>query len=135
MSAIIICVDSLLLKKQNYVTDLWNRFSILFLIKHWLTNKQLSDLSANFPGYSISGVLAIPDSDFLRGRPNGGVVVIYSNCYNKSVQFIDTDSKRLCAIGFQNNNIMIYFVCVCMPCDINDHDNLSEFDYILSISY
>ena len=118
--------------KIPYVTDLLNRFSILFLIEHWLTNKQLSDLSANFPGYSISGVSDILDCNLLRGRPNGGVAVIYPDCYNKSVQFIDTDSRRLCAIGFQFNNIMIYFFCVYMPCDINDHDNLSEYDAILS---
>ena len=91
---------------------------ILFLIEHWLTNKQLSDLSANFPGYSISGVSAILDCNLLRGRPNGGVAVIYSDCYNKPVQFIDTDSKRLCAIGFQFNNIMIYFFCVYIRCGI-----------------
>ena len=37
--------------KIPYVTDLLNIFSILFLVEHWLTNKQLSDLSANFPEY------------------------------------------------------------------------------------
>ena len=89
-------------------------------------------MSANFPGYSISGVSAILDCNLLRGRPNGGVAVIYPDCYNKSVQFIDTDSRRPCAIGFQFNNIMIHLVCVYMPCDINDHDNLSEYDSILS---
>ena len=118
--------------KIPYVTDLLNRFSILFLIEHWSTNKQLSDLSANFLGYSISGVSAILDGNLLRGRSNGGVAVIYPNCYNKSVQFIDIDSKRLCAIGFQLNNIMIHFFCVYMPCDINNLDNLSEYDSILS---
>ena len=66
--------------KIPYVTDLLNRFSILFLIEHWLTNKQLSDLSASFPGYSISGVSAILDCNLLRGRPNGGVAVIYPDC-------------------------------------------------------
>ena len=88
--------------KIPYVTVLLNRFSILFLIEHWLTNKQLSDLSANFPGYTISGVSAIPDGNLLRGRPNGGggVAVINPDCYNKWVQFIDTDSKRLCAMVF-----------------------------------
>ena len=99
--------------KIPYVTDLLNRFSILFLIEHWLTNIQLADLSANFPGYSISRVSAIPDGNLLRGRPNGGVAVMYPNCYNKSMQFIDTDFKRLCAIGFQFNNIMIlFFLCL-----------------------
>ena len=87
---------------------------------------------ANFPGYSISGVSAIPDGNLLCGRPNGGVAVRYPDCYNKSVQFIDTDSKRLCAIGLQFNNIMIHFFCVYMPCDISDHDNLSVYDSILS---
>ena len=91
-----------------------------------------SDLSANFPGYSISGISAIPDGNLLRSRPNGGVAVIYPDCYNKSVQFIDTDSKRLFAIGFQFNNIMIHFVCVYMPCDINDHDKLLAYDSIFS---
>ena len=51
--------------KIPYVTDLLNRFSILFLIEHWLTNKQLSDLSVNFP--MLSGVSAIPDGNLLRG--------------------------------------------------------------------
>ena len=34
---------------------------MLFLIEHWLTNKELSDLSANFSGYILSGALAIID--------------------------------------------------------------------------
>ena len=103
--------------KIPYVTDLLNRFSILFLIEHWLTNKQLSDLSANFPGYSRSGVSAIPEGNLLRGRPNGAVAVVYPDCCtcNKSVQFINTDFKRLCAIGSQLNNIMIHFsVYICL---------------------
>ena len=101
--------------KIPYVTDLLNRFSILFLIEHWSNNKQLSDLSATFLGFSISGVSATLDGNLLRGRPNRSVAVIYLNCYNKSVQFIDIDSNRLCAIGFQFNNIMIHFsVYICL---------------------
>ena len=80
----------------------------------------------------LSGVSAIPDGNLLRGTPNGGVAVIYPDCYNKWVQFINTDSKRLCAIGFQFNNSMVHFFCVYILCDINDHDNLSEYDSILS---
>ena len=88
-------------------------------------------MSANFAGYSISGVSAIIDCNLLCGRPNGGFADTYPDCYNKPVQFIDTDSKRLCAIGFQFNNIMIYFFCVYIRCGINDHVNLSEYDSIL----
>ena len=40
--------------------------------------------------------------------------------------------KKLCAIGFQFNNIMNYYFCVYIPCDINDHDNLSEYDSTFS---
>ena len=95
-------------------------------------NKQLSDLSANFPGYSISGISAILVATCWVVDPMGVFAVIYPDCYNKSVQFMDADSRRLCAIGFQFNTIMIHFVCVYIPCDINDHDNLSECSSILS---
>ena len=44
--------------KVSYISDLISRFSIVFLVEHWLSNKQLSDLSTHFPGYSIHGVSA-----------------------------------------------------------------------------
>ena len=36
--------------------------------------------------------------------------------------------NKLCAIGFHFIYIMNYYFCVYIPCDINDHDNLSEYD-------
>ena len=117
--------------KVSYIFDLINRFSIVFLVEHWLSNKQLSDLSNHFPGYSIHGVSAINDNVLLHGRPSGGCAVLYPDRYNKNVKLIVTKSNRLCAIGIQSDSILMYYFCVYMPCDINELSHIDEYESIL----
>ena len=102
--------------KVSYISDLISRFSIIvFLVEQRLSNKQLSDLSTHFPGYSIHGVSAINENILLHGRPSGGCAVLYPDCYNKNAELIVTKSNRLCAIGIESNNILMYNFCVYMP--------------------
>ena len=74
--------------KVFYISDLISRFSIVFLVEHWLSNKQLSDLSTHFPRYNIHGVSAINDKVLLHGRPSGCCAVLYPDCYNKNAKLI-----------------------------------------------
>ena len=113
--------------KVSYISDLISSFSIVFLVEHWLSNKQLSDLS----GYSIHAVSAINDNVLLHGRPSGGCAVLYPDCYNKNAKLIVTKSNRLCAIRIESNNKLMYCFCVYMPCDINDLRNIAEYESIL----
>ena len=117
--------------KVSYISDLISSFPIVFLVEHWLSNKQLSDLSTYFPRYSIHAVSAINDNVLLHVRPSGGCAVLYPDCYNKNAKLIVTKSNRLCAIRIESNNKLMYCFCVYMPCDINDLRNIDEYESIL----
>ena len=74
---------------------------------------------------------AINDNVLLHGRPSGGCAVLYPDCYKKNAKLIVTKSNRLCAIGIECNNILMYYFCVYKPCDINDLRNIDEYESIL----
>lgn len=118
--------------KISYVKDLLRQFTIVFLVEHWLTNKQLDDLSVYFTGYSVHGVSALNSQVLLQGRPNGGVAILYPDFLNNSAKYIKTSSNRICAISLEFDSIMIYFFCVYMPCDSNEVNNLKDYESILS---
>ena len=90
--------------KKDYISHLLETSSFLFLQEHWLNNAQLNTFSNAFPGYCIHGVSAIDSSVLLRGRPHGGVLIMFPYTYGSKVTIIQTVSKRLCAIQLKLEN-------------------------------
>ena len=118
--------------KKDYISHLLETSSFLFLQEHWLNNAQLNTFSNAFPGYCIHGVSAIDSSVLLRGRPHGGVLIMFPDTYGSKVTIIQTVSKRLCAIQLKLDNLSILMFCIYLPCDTNDHNLLEEYQSVLS---
>ena len=117
--------------KINYLSDLLKICSILLVQEHWLNNNQLLNVAQYFPGFSVYGISAMDDTKLLKGRPNGGVLMIFPDSLGSNIKYITTTSTRLCAISLQIDDIIVYIFCVYMPCDVNETDNLVVFENVL----
>ena len=118
--------------KIKYVSELLQSYSILLLQEHWMNNKQLSEFGNLFPGYCVHGISAIDDTQLLRGRPKGGVLIIYPDSLGSTVKYITSTSCRLCAMSMQIESFILFIFCLYMPCDINDKENLFEYETLLT---
>ena len=114
--------------KVKYVNDLLKIPSILFFEQLWLSDKQISELSTYFRGYNFHGVSAIDSTVLLRGRPKGGIAVIYPESFGSKLSFIKTESKRLCSISLKIDQILIYFFCAYMSWDCNEIITVMNFN-------
>ena len=100
--------------------------------EHWLNDKQLESFDHLFPCYSVNSKYAMDSSQILRGRPYGGVAIIFPDSLGSSATFIDSKSDRLCALILHIYSIHLYIFCLCMPCDLNDHLSIGEYESVFS---
>ena len=95
--------------KLSYIKYLLDSFNIVMIQEHWLNDKQLESFAYLFPCISVNSKSAMVSSQILRGRPYGGVVIIFPDALVSSATFIDTKSDRLCALGLHIHAIHFYF--------------------------
>ena len=120
--------------------NLFERCDFLLLQEHGLYQSKLGWLSAvgeNIGEHGVKvgihGVSAMDESKPLRGRPNGGAVILWHEALTGIVTPIAWDSKRFCAVKYNTGNLNILIICVYMPCDDWRPDcNLVEFNDILN---
>ena len=74
-------------------------------------------------------------SQILLGRPYGGVSIIFPDSFDSSSTFIDSTSDRLCALSLHIHSIHLFLFCIYMPCDLNDHLSIGEYESVLSDIY
>ena len=117
--------------KVKYINHLLKLSTIVVVEEVWLNSQQIAELSNNFPGYNVHGVSAIDSSVLLKGRPRGGVVIIYPDFLGDEVSFIKTKLNRLCSMSLKIDQLLIYLFCVYMSRDWNEIHNLNEIESIL----
>ena len=86
--------------------------------EHWMSNKQLESFSTLFPGYCVHGISGLDSTQILRGRPKGGVLIIFPDSMGGKIEYLTTNSKRLCAIKIDIDGLLLYTFCVYMPCRV-----------------
>ena len=118
--------------KVDYISALLNKYSLVFIEEHWLSNDQLGDITQHFPGHGMHGVSAINDGVLLQGRPHGGCLVLFHDSLCTSITTMTVSSKRICALCININGFILYIFCVYMPCDVNHVDNLEEYNNVLN---
>ena len=97
--------------KVKYINHLLKLSTIVVIEEVWLNSQQIAELSNNFPGYNVHEVSAIDSSVLLKGRPKGGVVIIYPDFLGDKVSFIKTKSNRLCSMSLKIDQLLIYLFC------------------------
>lgn len=102
---------------------------VVFLQETWhLTNacNHLGHIDSNYLFIECSGV---DSSDtILRGRPSGGVAILYKKSIAGSIIKINTSSKRVCAVILNSKDGLndVLFINVYMPCDTFSNTSCSD---------
>lgn len=92
--------------------------------------EDLSYLSSISEEFSSTGTSAVDTSaGMLRGRPYGGVALLWRHSVFSSVEVVQCDNPRVCAIRIALRDRAILVVSVYMPTD--KAENLTEFTDIL----
>ena len=80
-------------------------------------------------GLAKNGKGAMNETKALRGRPHGGVAILWNSTLANNVVSVQCESKRICAVIVQlPGNANMLRICVYMHCDDNRADgNLNEY--------
>ena len=69
-----------------------NDCDIFCLQQHWLSSKQLFDLSSIHDGFVYAAVSGFGDSEVLAGRPYGGCAILCRANVNMQSDIVETHS-------------------------------------------
>ena len=106
--------------KKQYINKclLDNRTDILLLQETWLLDSQqtiLSGINSKYLYTATSGVSS--RNDVIRGRPAGGVAILWRHEISKYIKVVPTVNKRICCIKICLPQFEFLVVCCYMPCD------------------
>ena len=93
---------------------------MLFIQEHWLSDGQLpilNNLSTSHCSFSVCG---FNSDEVLQGRPYGGCAILWRQGFCHDIVFLDSGSRRVCAIrcSFDFGNVV--FINCYMPYESND---------------
>src|SRR2546425_4534921 len=83
----------------SMLVDLCNSHNIIAFQEHWLRSddlKKLSLINKDFNFYAASGMDRASSEGLLRGRPFGGVGVLFHNSLQSSIKLIGCDNSNRC---------------------------------------
>lgn len=94
--------------------------SLVLLQETWLLSKDahqiLNSVHPDFGHHAVSGVP--DDGTIIHGRPYGGVAILYNKYLAKTIEHVQVDSNRICAIKLIfDNRKDILVICVYLPND------------------
>ncbi|XP_063365982.1 uncharacterized protein LOC134654471 [Cydia amplana] len=103
---------------------------IIALQETWLLPHDLPYLGSIHEGFGHAGTSAVDTAaGILRGRPHGGVALLWRKDICQSVSIIECDSPRLVCIKVTTGGRQLLIMSVYMPVDISE--NLLEFTQCL----
>ena len=98
--------------------ELFDKCDFLLIQEHGLFKSQFDffdKLSDN--GVGRHGTSAMDEREIIRGRPYGGVAIVWHSNLQCKVTPIQNDSKRFCALHVNINSKTLLLICIYMPCD------------------
>lgn len=120
-------------RSVDHIRELCNECTIVALQETWLMPHDIAFLDTIHDQYSSVGTSAIDTSQgVLRGRPYGGVAILWNRTELNNVEVIDDcKNSNVCAIKFNVKNNICLCVSVYMP--QNKIENVPDFTSILSL--
>ncbi|CAF4843312.1 unnamed protein product [Pieris macdunnoughi] len=114
------------------IRDLCRHSDIIALQETWLLPSEISYLGSIEADFGYTGTSAMDTSEgMLRGRPYGGVALLWRRSVFNNVIVLPCNNSRVCAIKIITSDRPIIVVCVYMPTD--SQDNLPVFTDCLSV--
>ncbi|KAJ2937404.1 hypothetical protein O0L34_g19090 [Tuta absoluta] len=122
-------------RSMECIKTLSQRADVLCLQETWLFSHDIPLLGCISDDFGYTGTSAMDTSAGpVRGRPYGGVAILWRKSVFRSVSLIKCESARLVAIKAEvNDNHSIVIMSVYMP--VNHVDNLAEFTSCLGEMY
>ena len=108
---------------------IFSKCDFLCVQEHGLFKSQLGWFYKIERGLGKHGVSAMDENIALKGRPHGGVAILWKSTLSIKVMPLECDSKRVCAVLINlARNVKMLLVSVYMPCDDRRPDgNLTEY--------
>ena len=118
--------------KYDFLSSLLAQSDFLFLQEHWMAEDQVPSLGLLSTSHHCYGVSGFSSNDVLLGRPFGGCAIFWRQGLCSSVKYMETHSRRVCAIrcGFSFGQLLL--MNVYMPYE-KDDDSKAEFLNTLSV--
>lgn len=108
------------------VRDLCRTADIICLQELWLLQEDIPFLSSIHPDFEFTGKSAVDSgAGILRGRPFGGVAVLWRKSLFTSVSVVQCNSVRMTGIKARISDRSLLVLSVYMPTDSSE--NLTEF--------
>lgn len=118
-------------RSVDSVRGLCRSCDIIALQETWLLPDEIPYLGTIDNGFGYTGTSAVDTSSgVLRGRPFGGVALLWKNSVFRQVSVLRSDSARICAIKLATSDRPVIVMSIYMP--TNSLDNLPEFTDCLS---
>ncbi|CAK1594090.1 unnamed protein product [Parnassius mnemosyne] len=115
----------------NDVRDLCHTCDVICLQETWILNHDIPFIGTIDSGFGYVATSAVDTSaGILRGRPYGGVALLWRYSAFKQVAILNCENSRICAIKIITNDRPIIVMSVYLP--TNSVDNLQEFTDCLS---
>ena len=102
---------------------------LILIQESWLYPDELSyvsNLSGEFSSFSLSSMSI--ENKLIRGRPHGGISIMWRKTISHGVKIIQYDDDRILGIELKTGGFIILILCVYMPYECND--NYDDFAYI-----
>ena len=117
--------------KMKYIESLTQSHDLIFIQEHWQMPSLLSVFADSIPGIAAHGVSAMSDHELLRGRPHGGVAILWRSSLQICISPIPCRSPRICAIKatLTTGEHLFLAVNVYMPTDAAE--NSTSYDDVL----
>lgn len=118
-------------RSATCIRQLCDSADIIALQETWLLPHDISFLGTIHENYEYTGKSAVDTSkELLRGRPYGGVAILWRKNVFNSIKIIECASARISAVRFEIENRFFIVFSVYMPTQCLD--NLPEFTECLS---
>ena len=123
--------------KKIYLLSLLKACDVLFLQEHWLTDGQIQDLNSVSDDHFAYGVSGFDNKEVLHGRPYGGCAILWRRNLNARISYIDSGSRRVCAVRCSFDFGSLLLINAYMPYEQGDMSSaefslqLSTIDYLI----
>ena len=120
--------------KLPLLKELFEESDFLLLQEHGLLKCQFDWFDNIYDRMGKYGVSAMDENQLLRGRPHGGVVILWKSDLKCKIVPVKYESKRICAIIIDLGIEKLLLLNVYMPCDDRCLDqNINEYIQVLMI--
>ena len=100
-----------------------------FLLQEtWLLSANVAKLACFDSNYMFHGVSGVNDSELLRGRPYGGVAILWHKKWNRYVKRVNVPgSNRIYAVILECGQLSLLIACCYLPCETYSSHVSDEF--------